>query len=243
MYNLIYLAIAEYNYGVNRNAGFDFSVGAFQIGGTKTAQIILNINNDRSWISVIISYIITARDDMSLGFFALSGFQFNKVGNNANQYEYKQALTDFNAQNQQVTSFALLSGFRTAAKTIPKIQIRYFRIDTKTAIATLRIDIDIPLALETIFFSYIWWIRNTQALKFSAFNIKKGSSVTYQYPAANRIINNKYSFIGLGFAGTGSTGAISCVGASCNSQCMKLLDCFSAGGIIANKTCFRCGNG
>ena len=49
--------------------------------------------------------------------------------------------------------------------------------------------------------------------------------------------------MGLGFAGSGSTGAISCIGASCTTQCIKLLDCFSSRGIIANQTCFRCGNG
>ena len=215
-------------------------MGAFQIGGTKNAQIILNINNDKSWISVVVSYFITSRSDISVGFFAVSGFQLEKTSNI--RYEYKHSLTDFNAQNKKVSSVALLSGFRTAAKTIPRINIRSFKIDTKTGVATLQIDIDIASALETIFFSYIWWV-NSAALKFSAFNAKVGSSVSYQYPGTNRIINNKYSILGLGFAGSGSTGAINCVGSSCTSQCIKLLDCFSNRGIIANQQCFRCGPG
>ena len=175
-----------------------------------------------------------------MGFFAVSGFQLEKTSNI--RYEYKHSLTDFNAQNKKVSSVALLSGFRTAAKTIPRINIRSFKIDTKTGVATLQIDIDIASALETIFFSYIWWV-NSAALKFSAFNAKVGSSVSYQYPGTNRIINNKYSILGLGFAGSGSTGAINCVGSSCTSQCIKLLDCFSNRGIIANQQCFRCGPG
>lgn len=240
MYFEIYSAVSEYNYGVNRNTGFDYWVGAFQIGGTKNGQVVLNINNDKSWISVVISYFVTARSDMSAGFFVVSGFQLKKTSNI--RYEYKHSLTDFNAHNKKISSVALLSGFRTAAKTIPRILIRSFKIDTKTGVATLQIDIDIKSVLETVFFSYVWWI-NSAALKFSAFNAKVGSSVSYQYPGNNRIINNAYSFLGLGFAGSGSTGAINCVGSNCKTQCIKLLDCFTQRGIIANQTCFRCGAG
>ena len=238
MYFYIYSAVSEYNYGLNRNAGFDFSLGAFQIGGTKNGQIVLNINNDKSWISVAISYILTARQDMSVGFFAVSGFQLNKISQD--NYEYKYALTDFNAQNKKVSSFALLAGLRTSATMISTVNIRSFKIDTKTGVATLKIKINVGSSLEVIFFSYIWWI-SSPALKFSAFNPKVGSSVAYQYPAMNRIINNKHSFIGLGFAGSGSTGAINCIGAQCASKCIKVLDCFTQRGIIANQKCYRCG--
>ena len=116
-------------------------MGAFAIKGTKNGQIVLNINNDQSWVSVAISYILTARQDMSMGFFAITGFQLSKVSNLG--YEYKHALTDFNAFNKKISSFALLAGLRTSAVDITRIVVKSLKMDSKTGVATLRININI----------------------------------------------------------------------------------------------------
>ena len=62
------------------------------------AQVILNINNDKSWLKVVISYIISGRSDFLVGFFGVSGFEFTKI--NPTNFEYKYALADFKAHNK-----------------------------------------------------------------------------------------------------------------------------------------------
>ena len=77
----------------------------------------MHIDSDQSWSSVVISYIITARKDMSVGFFALSGFQLVRAGSG---YQYEYGLTDFGAENQNknVNSAAFLSGITTTSTKI-----------------------------------------------------------------------------------------------------------------------------
>ena len=132
---------------------------------------------------------------MSVGFFAFSGFQLKRVGNT---YEHKHKLTDFNAKNKNVSSYALLSGIKTSARTISNININSFNIDTQTGIATLNIDISIDSSLEVLFFSYIWWINSPQ-LKFNNFYSGGASSLVYEYRGTSRVVNNQHSFLGLEF--------------------------------------------
>ena len=84
---------------------------------------------------------------------------------------------------------------------------------------------------------------NSPAIKFSVFVPRLGSKEAYQFIGLNQLANNGFSYTGLAFAGSGSSGAIPCEGSKCPSTCIKILDCVMGGGIIANMTCFMCGAG
>ena len=177
---------------------------------------------------------------MSVGFFALSGFQLVRAGSG---YQYEYGLTDFGVENQNknVASAVFLSGITTTSTKIAQISIKSFLINAQTGIATLSIDISIDSSLEMLFFSYIWWI-NSPNLKASPFNTNGGSSLVYEFCGANRMLNNQYYASGLGFVENRGS-LINCFGRSCPSSCINLLDCVTQKGIVSNRQCYFCDQG
>ena len=89
MFYNFYTAISDYVMG-RPEYGMDFSVGGYQISGSSSANLILSAKKDGSWSKIVISYIVTSRNDFFLGSFTISSQQFQPLGNN--QYTYGHSL-------------------------------------------------------------------------------------------------------------------------------------------------------
>lgn len=74
MYSPIYTAIEASLFSAFSANGYDFSVRASRGINSTEAKIALLINNDNSWTSMKISYLITARSDLQAGFFIADSY-------------------------------------------------------------------------------------------------------------------------------------------------------------------------
>ena len=117
----LYLAISEYVMD-RTDKGFDFVVGGYQINTSPSASLVLFANRDGSWSRIVISYIITSRNDFFFGSFAVSNYQL--ISSNSNQYTYKHPLNNWSSSSSHsVYQQAHISGLRTAASKITTLKI------------------------------------------------------------------------------------------------------------------------
>ena len=108
--------------------GIDFMVGGYQISGTSSANLILSAKKDGSWSKIVISYIVTSRNDFFLGSFTISSHQFQPLGNN--QFTYGHSLVYWSSfGSHSVYQQAHLSGIKTLSNQLTAFRIDNTRID------------------------------------------------------------------------------------------------------------------
>ena len=223
-----------------RTKGMDFSVRAGQGKTSTEAVIVLLIDNDNSWTNMKISYIISDRSDLFLGSFITDPYFLPK--NNGNTYAFTYLIPNWVVQPALLYSIAQISGFKTNSNTIPFININKVSMNGRTGLVTVLVTIDSSLSLEYIYLSYILWI-NSGKLIVNVFNpstIDMNDKTIY---GIKQIQNNKFAYHGLSFRKHATPGTLPCIGARCPSSCVMINQCVSNNGIIANRSCFLCGNG
>ena len=114
-----------------------------------------------------ISYIISDRRDLFLGFFIADPYFL--PNNNANNFAFTYKIPKWTIQPAIVYSAAQLSGLKTNSQTIPFIKINTVNINGRTGLITVVVTIDSSLSLEHLYFSYILWI-NSGRLMVNVFN-------------------------------------------------------------------------
>jgi len=73
MYLLSYSAASNFN--AYSSSGLDFSIRGKAGPGSTTGVIVLLINEDNSWSSIKVNYIVSSRSDMFLGTFSAGTFE------------------------------------------------------------------------------------------------------------------------------------------------------------------------
>lgn len=106
----LFLATSRIN-AYNPSIGTDYSIRGSRVNNTNNVNFILLINQDYSWTSIIVSFLITARSDFWAGYF-VPGIQdlYNTAVNNITaQY----TITNW-VPKSGVNFIYFISGLRTS---------------------------------------------------------------------------------------------------------------------------------
>jgi hypothetical protein len=97
--------------GFNQAAGIDYSIRGGQTNSSTTAQFVLLINEDLSWASVTVSYLISSRNDFWVGSFLPD--TFGLIPSTSTSIVVQQDLQTWTSQSGSFNFVYLISGLKT----------------------------------------------------------------------------------------------------------------------------------
>jgi len=103
----------------------------------KVAQLSLFINEDASWLSLRLSYLISSRADLYSGSFIADGYLFQSSATNTIKFAY--SIPNWNPTTITVFSSTQISGIRTYLS--QPLSLTLLSPDIKTDTGTLTVSI------------------------------------------------------------------------------------------------------
>ena len=200
------------------------------------AKIVFFIDNDNSWSTVKISYIVSARKDLIVGSFLVDTLSLQ--GRSQSKVELDYIIADWAPANRAYKTFGAIAGLRTSASMVPTLKVAIPRINPRTGRMSLSVDLDTTVLFEYIYVSYVLWVNSPTLI--GTFVVVT-SPTKFLYTGFAEINRNNFIYRGIGFTREITRGMIACEGNRCVSACMILQTCIQANGLIANNKCFLCG--
>lgn len=201
----------------------------------KVAQLSLFINEDSSWLSLRLSYLISSRADLYSGSFIADGYLFQSSATNTLKFAY--SVPNWNPTTITVFSATQISGIRTYLS--QPLSLTLLPPDIKTETGTLTVSVETNTPFEMLYFTYFWWLSGAKDIVFSTFNLNDGSLLAYEFVGIDEIKGSSITLYGSGF---NRVGVLSCNGNRCAGPCISVADCQTQKGIQTETNCFLCGN-
>lgn len=161
----------------NPSSGFDFSVRGGRQDGHNAIALVLLINNNISWQSIKVSYLVSSRSELLIGSFIGDTFDFlSCTVNQDGRTTVATHLPQWQIKNGTEYSVGVfISGFRTAANNfnLNIIQANFDTIDGR-----LTVQLASNSQIETVHLSYVIYPHNHDKYDF-LINTEPTSSGTY----------------------------------------------------------------
>lgn len=195
----------------------------------------LFINEDSSWVSLRLSYLISSRADLYSGSFIADGYLFQSSASNTLKFYY--SVPNWTPTSITVFSATQISGIRTYLS--QPLSLTLLSPEIKTDTGTLIVAVQTNTPFEMLYFTYFWWLSGAKDIVFSTFNLNDGSLLAYEFVGIDEVKGSSITLYGSGF---NRVGLLSCNGNRCSGPCISVADCQTLKGIQADTSCFLCGN-
>jgi len=221
----------------NPSVGTDYSIRGSRVNNTNLVNFILLINHDSSWSNIIVSFLITARNDFWTGYFTPDTQDFYNIGVDKITAQY--TINNWNPTTTRVNFIYLISGLRTSDPSF-NVSLTQGGFNASTGLITVQVKSDASPPIETILVSYVIFL-GTSPFTLTQYNpFISQPSASYLFEGVNSFNGNSITYEGYAFNST-AIQTIPCYGSNCPSTCISLATCSNSTGIINLNRCFLCG--
>lgn len=218
-------------------AGVDFSIRGRIEQQLLSFSLILN---NASFVSLAISYMVTARPEVFAGSYIADTNQLIECGSQLSALIPIPVPATLSLSSNSLAMLVFLNGMRTQAWLF-NLKLQQYVLDTNKGLLNVTVLTDAIYPIETLFFSYLI-IDLT----------KLGSSFTYAFTTASQpgdftlsglvaLTNSTSGQLQSAYVTLNKTNKLSCTGFTC-SKCISASSCTSNNGVVAGTQCVKCGN-
>lgn len=124
------------------NNSYDFSVRGGQGASDTIAEIQVFMDEDSTWTSLQISYLISSRSDLFLGSFVADGYIFQSTPHNTIGLTF--GIPGWTSSNSEVTAVTEFAGLRTFLQQPLSLSFVSTTTNSQTGVLTVTISTNSP---------------------------------------------------------------------------------------------------
>lgn len=124
------------------NNSYDFSVRGGKGAAATIAEIQVFMNEDSTWTSLQVSYLISSRSDLILGSFIADGYIFQSTANNTITLTF--GIPGWTSSNSQVTTVTEFAGLKTFLLQPLSLSFLSTTTNAQTGVLTVTISTNSP---------------------------------------------------------------------------------------------------
>lgn len=124
------------------NNSYDFSVRGGKGAASTIAEIQVFMDEDSTWTSLQVSYLISSRSDLFLGSFIADGYIFQSTASNTITLTF--GIPGWTSSNSQVTAVTEFAGLRTFLQQPLSLSFVSTTTNSQTGVLTVTISTNTP---------------------------------------------------------------------------------------------------
>lgn len=222
--------------GCNANIATDFSVQAGFKNSNSDISIIFLANNDNSWRSVEVFYLVTARDDLWVGSYTPNAFPLLGCWRNERRSAILEGAVNGLQNKYSLNAVVFISSLRSEAIGLT-LDLKGATVNSSTG--TIQVEVFSSASIEVIQISYIIYSQNIPfevTTYASLSDLEHARHATYGFIGLNQFTQFGVNYLGIAFNSRG----LICSGTGCSQDCVDIDLCKRLGGTINQKYCFVC---
>lgn len=197
------------------------------------AQIVLFMDEDSTWTSLQINYLINSRDDLSFGSLIVDGYIFQSTSSNPMNIYYNANLGPSDKNKPILMGFSI-SGLKSY---LPQpVNLKYVKMSLDN-LGLGQVVLSTSTPFELLYLNFYWLIMGSQDIQIYV-NITNGASVGYLFVQVIEVVGSEFTEY---LVGLNRTNVSACNGNLCPRSCVANTFCSSQNGIQINNSCFLCG--